>query len=104
MSRAASTAATQQEELALSSVAAHTVFPGRTTLYVAEVARALSIEPQQVIDLIVGGDLVAIRISATRGEPQQSSEMTREGRTRIPRAHWRIPVSAYDAFLQARKS
>ncbi len=95
----------RQDELALSSVASHSLFPGRSTLYVSEVARALSITPQQVIDLIVcGPDLVGINISANRGGGKPSSEMSAEERGGVPRNHWRIPVSAYDAFLQKRKS
>ncbi len=93
-----------QEELALSSVAAHRLFATRSTIYVHEVARALSISEQQVIDLIVSGDLVAINISANRGAGQPSAEMTPEARRRVSRTHWRVPVSAYDAFLGRRKS
>lgn len=103
MSKPASTAA-HQEELALSSVASHLVFPGRVTLYVSEVAKALSIEPRQVIDLITCGDLVAINISATRAGAKSSDQMTAEERRAISRTHWRIPVSAYDAFIAARNN
>jgi hypothetical protein len=93
-----------QEELALSSVAPHRLFPGRTTLYLAEVAGALSITSRQVADLITGGDLMAINISASRGAGKSSAEMTAEERRKVPRTHWRVPVSAYDAFLQSRRS
>lgn len=93
-----------QDELALSSVASHAVFPGRTSLYVSEVAKALAIDPRQVVDLIIGGDLVGINISATRGSGKPSDQMSAEERRAVSRTHWRIPVSAYDAFIAARKS
>ena len=94
----------KQEELALASVASHKLFPGRVTLYVHEVAHALSITPRQVIDLILCLDLVGIDISANRGAGKPSSEMTEEERNKVTRTHWRIPVSAFDAFIQNRKS
>jgi hypothetical protein len=83
------------------------VWPGRRTLYASEVADALSITPRQVVDLIVCGDLVAINISAQRETKivaLSSEEMTAEERRRVPRTHWRVPVSAFDAFIAARAS
>ena len=93
-----------QDELALSSVQAHALFPGRSTLYVSEVAKALCITGQQVIDLSVFGDLMGVRIGASRGGAADSAAMTQDERQGTPRAHWRVPVSAFDAFIAARKS
>lgn len=94
----------QQDELALSALATHAIYPGRRTITVAEFARDFCITGQQVIDLIICGDLLAVRISASRGLPEDSAAMSKAERSRVPRAHWRIPVSAYDAFVTARKS
>lgn len=88
----------KQEELALSSVRAHALFPGRTTLYVHEVVRALSLSENQVIDLIESGDLAAVNIASglqSAGNPNGS---------KTPRKYWRIPVSAFDAFVAQRKN
>ena len=85
----------QQEELAFSAIATHALFPGRTTLYVAEVAKALSITEQQVINLIESGDLGAVNISA-------GMKTFVEGK--VPRSHQRIPVSAFDEFVRNRKN
>ncbi len=85
-----------QEELPLSSIASHSLFPGRTTLYVGEVARALGITDNQVIVHIEAGDLEAVDIS------RSSKLVGAKGKT--PRTHWRIPVSAYDAFIARRRA
>jgi hypothetical protein len=95
----------QQEELQLSSIAAHALFPGRTVLYVAEVAKALQMDQRQVVDLIEEyrdtegkSGLAAINIG---------SGLKREGFDRgnkTPRNYWRVPVSAFDAFVSARKN
>jgi hypothetical protein len=84
----------QQEELPLSSVASHRLFPGRITLYVHEVARALGITENQVIVHIEALDLEAIDISRS----------SRLAGAKTPRTHWRIPVSAYDAFIEKRRA
>lgn len=88
----------KQEELPLSSVASHQVFPGRTTLYVIEVARVLGMVENQVLDLIESGELEAINIaSGLRSDANPSGSKT-------PRRYWRIPVSAYDAFIDRRRN
>jgi hypothetical protein len=79
-----------QEELPLISVLAHTIFPGRKTLYVFEVADALSITDAHVISLINEGLLDAIEVT---GKGNKTS-----------REHWRIPVSAYDDYLRRRRN
>ena len=103
MKRPASTAV--QDELPLSSIAAHSLFPGRASLYINEVARALEINPQQVVDLIQeyqdtdgASGLAAVNIASGL-----QSEANPKG-NKTPRAYWRIPVSAYDAFIAARKN
>ena len=94
-----------QDELPLASVLSHAVFPGRSTLYVSEVAKALSIEPRQVIDLILCGDIEAVSISATReGSAKNSTQMDGAERARVPRTHWRVTVSGYDFFLRKRSN
>ncbi len=74
------------------------MFPGRTVLYVKEVARALDIVEQHVHNLIEIGELAAINVgSAPR------SELNPRG-SKIARNYWRIPVSALETFVEARKT
>ncbi len=77
-------------ELALSSMKAHRLFPGRTSLYVHEVADALEISIPQVISLINEELLIAIEIT---GKGNKTS-----------REHWRIPVGEFDAYVERRRS
>lgn len=79
-----------QEELPLACMKAHRLFPGRTSLYVHEVADALEISIPQTISLINEGLLVAIEIT---GKGNKSS-----------REHWRIPVGEFDAYVERRRS
>lgn len=81
--------ATVQEELPLSSVRPHVLFPGRSSLYVHEVAKALRITPQHVIDMIAEGKIQAVNIA---------------GKNQTKREFWRIPVSEYDAYLMRNKN
>lgn len=62
------------------------LFPGRKTLTLNEVADALSICRDQVLGLIDEGLLDAVNIG------------TRQ------RAHWRISVEAFDAFVTKRSN
>ena len=72
----------------LHSLRAAIVFPGRTSLYPHEVARALSVSLDQVNRWIEFEEIGSIRIScASNG-----------------RAHYRIPVAEYDAFILRRSS
>lgn len=98
MSRRQTTLDTKQEELALSAVKAHAIFPGRTVLRVAEVAAHLTITEQQVVDLITGGQLLAVDISSGL----KSTDNPKGNRT--ARAYWRIPVSSFDEFIARRKN
>lgn len=90
--------AVQQDELALVAVRAHALFPGRTSLRVVEVAKALAMTERQVADLIDEGELVAVDISSG----MLSTENPKGKRT--SRSAWRIPVSAFDEFINQRKS
>jgi hypothetical protein len=74
----------------LAGVLSSKLFPGRTTLFVHEVAKALSISAPQVIDLIAEGLLSAIEITGAGNKSR--------------RQHWRIPASAYDEYLQRRNN
>ena len=58
----------------------------RTVLYVAEVAMKLRGTEQHVLDLIEEGQLQAVNVGGN------------------DRKFWRIPVEAYDAFLDRRHS
>ncbi len=87
-----------QQELPLSAIAPHKLFPGRTSLYVSEVAKALQMTERQVLDLIDEGALEAVNIAS----PGKSTTTPTGNIT--PRKFWRVPVSAYDAFIQARKA
>jgi len=62
------------------------LFPGRTVLYVPEVARHLQITRQHVVHLIEEGSLAAINVHAGAAT----------------RNCWRIPVEAFRAFLKSR--
>lgn len=77
-----------QGELALSTVLSHKLFPGRSSLMVREVAQALEIYEKHVVSLINEGLLDAVEVT---GRGNKSS-----------REHWRIPVSALDAYVRAR--
>ncbi len=80
--------ANQQQELALATVLSHKVFPGRSSLYVHEVAKAIQITVPHVISLIQEGLLDAVEVTG-RGN-------------KTSREHWRVPVSAYDAYILRR--
>ncbi|MCU0785655.1 MAG: helix-turn-helix domain-containing protein, partial [Verrucomicrobia bacterium] len=67
-------------------ISAPLLFPGRSVLYVYEVAEKLRITREHVSSLIEEGKLEAI--DAGGGS----------------RKSWRIPVQAYEKFLQARHS
>lgn len=63
------------------------LFPGRSTLYVSEVAQKLSVTDRHVIDLIEEGKLKAINIG---------------GENTSGRRFYRIPVHWYEEFLRAQ--
>jgi hypothetical protein len=89
-----------QEELALSSVLSHALFPGRTTLYVAEVAKALHTSEQQVLALIEEwqqtGTTGLRAINIANGP---ASAAFKAG-NKSARGCYRIPVSGYDDFIR----
>ena len=79
-----------QEELPLSAVLTHTLFPGRTALRCEEVAHAVGVKPRHIRNLCADGTIIgAFSISNDRNEKRVG--------------YWRIPVSAYDAWIR-RKS
>ncbi|MBE0541606.1 MAG: helix-turn-helix domain-containing protein [Verrucomicrobia bacterium] len=61
-------------------------FPGRTTLYVHEVARALGVCDQTVLNLLDTGELIGINIGTGNKKFR------------------RIPVHEYEKFLTKRSS
>jgi len=89
----------------LAGFKAHALFPDRTSVRVGDVAKALGVTEQQVVDLIeeyrdTDGEsgLAAVNVASglhTRLNPRGS---------KTPRCHWRIPVAAFDAFVEARKN
>lgn len=87
-----------QGQLALSSVKAHKLFPNRTTLYVREVANVFETSDNQVISWIEEGLLHAVNIAgaiATGQNPKGNKSL---------RNYWRVPVSAFDAFVELRRN
>jgi len=79
-----------KEEAALRGVRSDRLWPGRTVLYVREVAQALHVTEQHVINLITEGRLRAVNIA--------------NGLKKTRREHWRIPVTAWDLFIQENAS
>lgn len=98
MSRRRTAIDEKQEELALSAVRAHAIFPGRTTLRVAEVAAQLEITEQHVVDLITSGQLLGVDTSSGLKNANNPTG------NKTARSYWRIPVSAFDEFIARRKS
>lgn len=93
----------RQAELPLSSIRPHVLFPGRTTLYIHEVARALSCDERHVVALIeeyedTGGQSGLKGFSIASG--LRSAGVARGNKT--PRNCWRVAVSDFDAFLQTK--
>jgi hypothetical protein len=89
---------TAQLDLELSTVLSHVLFPGRSTLKVAEVADALRCDDQHIFNLVEEGRLTAVDIR--NGDVTTAKKLPKGSRRR-----WlRIPVSAYDAFLRSRST
>ena len=86
-------AAERQGEPALRGLHAEQLWAGRTVLYVREVARALHVTEQHVINLITEGRLRAINV----GNGLKSADRPKGSKT--AREYWRIPVSAWDAYI-----
>ncbi len=74
-------------ETALRGLLSKELWPQRTVLYVREVAATLHITEQHVTNLITEGRLTAVNI----GNGLKSRGKNRE--------YWRIPVSAWDAYI-----
>ena len=65
---------------------ASSLFRGRTSLYVFEVAKCLQVSDAHIINLIEEGSLEAFDVGGSQ------------------RKFWRIPVAALDRFLVRRSS
>jgi len=89
-----------QDELPLTSVLAHKLFPGRAMLTVAEVANACGVDKQHITNLIEVGDLVAVDLRTTK--PARPTDVKAQHKS--IRQWLRIPTSAYDALITARKT
>ncbi len=96
---------TPPADTGLAAFRAHALFPGLTSLRIKDVAQALRISDQQVLDLIeeyrdtagaTGLGAVNIRCGL------HDFHTAAGGRT--SRSHWRIPVAAFDAFVNERKN
>jgi hypothetical protein len=90
-----------QDDLALSSIAPHKLFPGRTTLYVVEVAKALGVTVQHVVALLeeyrdTGGKSGMLGLDISSGP---MTEANPKGNT-TSRAAWRVPVSGFDDYVR----
>lgn len=91
------------DELPLSSVRAHSVFPGRETLYLSEVAKVLSCSFNHVVNLIeefedTGGTsgLKGFSIACA------ARSLKHPNGNKTPRNTWRVAVTDYDAFVRRR--
>jgi len=73
---------TEPQQLDLGSL----LFPGRSSLYVGEVAGKLGITDQHVIDLLEEGQLGGVNVGGGS------------------RNFWRIPVPEYEKFLRRRSN
>lgn len=81
---------TTAAEQPLASIKAAKLFPGRTSLYCHEVAKALRVSVPQVLSFIEEGALLAVEVTG-RGN-------------KTSREHWRIPVGEFDRFVESRRS
>jgi hypothetical protein len=79
--------------LGILGLSSHKLFPGRKTLMVPEVAKALGIDEKQVITFIIEGDSSGVKLDAV--------EVTGRG-NKSSREHWRVTVDGYDDLLRRR--
>ncbi|EDY16708.1 hypothetical protein CfE428DRAFT_5821 [Chthoniobacter flavus Ellin428] len=91
----------RQDDLALKCVASHALFPGRTVLRVHEVAEALEISIQHVIDLIneyrdTGGQSGLLAICVANGRSFSCMEIAET----VSRGAWRVPVTSFDDYVR----
>jgi hypothetical protein len=80
----------REPEREIAAVLSATLFPGRTTLRVQEVADALSLSVNHVIDLLEEGRIIGVN---TAGAGSKTT-----------RAQWRIPCASYDTFILNNRS
>jgi len=76
---------------ALDSILAQKLFPKHSVLQVRQVAEALSVTKQHIINLIEEGHIRAVDVSGGGID-----------RKKTPRRNYRIPASEYDAFIKKR--
>jgi len=91
-----------QDELPLTSILAHKVFPGRLLLSITEVADALGVTDQHIKNLIECGDLIATDVRSSTKGTKPSDLKDKDDRHQSVRQWLRIPVSEFDRFLQSR--
>ncbi len=89
-----------QDELPLTSVLAHKLFPGRAMLTIAEVAQACGVDKQTITNLVEVGDMVAIDMRTSK--PAKPSDGEADSKHKSVRQWLRIPTSSYDAFINSR--
>lgn len=72
---------------------AATLFPGRRTLYLADVAQALKKPTHEIVALIEGEKLSAVTIVDTLPDKTEATLAN------TPASTWRVPADAYDEFI-----
>lgn len=82
-----------QDELPMTALMSHSIWPGRVLLYVHEVATALRSSSEHVWNLIDSGQLRAIDISTQKELIPGQIDKRR-------RPCFRIPVAAWDHFIK----
>jgi len=87
-----------QDDLPLTSVLAHKLFPGRAMLTVAEVAHACGVDKQTITNLVECGDMLAVDLRTSK--PARPTDVKAEHKS--IRQWLRIPTSSYDAFINSR--
>ena len=88
--------APSMDDLPFMSIRASALFAGRTNLKLHEVAKALGCTARHVGDLIQEGKLGGIDVS---GRPIKKGKASAANIR-----HWRVPVSAYEQFIDLNKS
>jgi hypothetical protein len=86
------------DDLPFMSLSKGVLFPGRVTLYLYEVAVALSCTPEHVANLIEKGELAALDIRSTPTPVKKGRHCA------AVRKFWRVPVSGFEQFVKKRSS
>jgi hypothetical protein len=84
----------------------HPIFPGRTKLYPLEVAKFLGIQKHEVgaliLEYIQTGGKSGLRAVSILNDPWMLGDKPMDPAT--PLACWRIPVDAFDAYMESQKA